>query len=288
MNKNIKPLRKPDWIRIHLSAANKGSKVKSLLRKGQHTTVCEEAACPNRSECYGCGTATFLIMGDTCTRNCKFCNVKHGKPNPLDPNEPETLAKTIAEMKLKYVVITSVDRDDLSDGGANHYTTCIKAIRKHNPDIKVEILTPDFSGCMDDALDILTKTPADVFNHNLETIPRLFKTITPSCNYELSLKLLQEHKKRLPNVLTKSGLMVGLGETNKEIETVLKDLRAHDVDMLTIGQYLQPSINNLPVERYVTPEEFKQFALLAKKLGFIHVASAPMVRSSYHADRQLD
>lgn len=278
-----KILRKPEWIRVPLAAGSKGAKVTKLLRAGQHVTVCEEAHCPNRAECYGCGTATFMIMGDVCTRNCKFCNVAHGKPKVLDANESHRLAETIVAMQLKYVVITSVDRDDLADGGASHYVACIKAIRARNPEIKIEILTPDFAGCMDEALDILETNPADVFNHNLETVPRLFKTITPSCNYQQSLKLLGEHKKRLPQVPTKSGLMVGLDETDAEIEQVLRDLREHNVDILTLGQYLQPSYEHTPVARYVTPQQFTAFATLAKNMGFAKVASGPMIRSSYHA-----
>jgi lipoic acid synthetase len=281
-----KYLRKPEWIRIQLAAGNKQTKIKKLLHAGSHVTVCEEANCPNRSECYGCGTATFMIMGDICTRNCKFCNVTHGKPKPLIENEPERLAKTIAAMKLKYVVITSVDRDDLVDGGASHYVATIKAIRQHNPITKIEILTPDFKNCMEQALDILAEVPADVFNHNVEVIPRLFKKITPSCDYQQSLNLLLKHKERLPQILTKSGLMVGLGETDEEVEKVLIDLRAHKVDMLTIGQYLQPSHKHVPVERYVTPEKFTEFARLARNMGFSRIASGPMVRSSYHAEKQ--
>jgi lipoic acid synthetase len=228
-----------------------------------------------------------MIMGDVCTRNCKFCNVTHGAPSPLDSKEPEKLAQSIFDMKLKYVVITSVDRDDLKDGGANHYVKTIKAIRVKNPATKIEILTPDFRGCMERALEILAQNPADVFNHNLETVPRLFKTITPSCDYQASLNLLREHKKRLPDVPTKSGLMVGLGETDEEVEEVLKDLRVHQVDMLTIGQYLQPSYQHAKVQRYVTPEKFTEFARHARAMGFARVASGPMVRSSYHAEKQI-
>lgn len=282
-----KILRKPEWIRVQLAAGNKRNKVEKILRAGDHVTVCEEANCPNRSECYGCGTATFMIMGDVCTRNCKFCNVAHGKPLPLDPDEPIKLAQTIAKMKLKYVVITSVDRDDLSDGGASHYAKTIKAIREKNPATKVEILTPDFRGNMERALEILSKNPADVFNHNLETVSRLFKIITPSCDYQVSLNLLLEHKKRMPSIPTKSGLMVGLGETDEEVEEVLKDLRTHQVDMLTIGQYLQPSYQHAPVKRYVTPEKFAEFARYARAMGFTRTACGPMVRSSYHAEMQI-
>lgn len=282
-----KILRKPEWIRVQLAAGNKKNKVEKILRAGSHVTVCEEANCPNRAECYGCGTATFMIMGDVCTRNCKFCNVEHGVPNPLDPKEPVKLAQTIAAMKLKYAVITSVDRDDLSDGGAAHYAATIKAIRTKNPDTKIEILTPDFRNCMEKALEIFAKNPADIFNHNLEIVPRLFKKITPGCDYQTSLNLLREHKKLLPNIPTKSGLMVGLGETDEEIGEVLKDLRVHKVDMLTIGQYLQPSYKHAPVKRYVTPEKFSEFACQARAMGFTRVVSGPMVRSSYHAEMQL-
>jgi lipoic acid synthetase len=277
---------KPDWIRIKLKSNRRQfHDVNAVLRAGGHVTVCEEAACPNRSECYGCGTATFMIMGDTCTRNCRFCNVKHGKPSALNKEEPEKLAETIFNMKLKYAVITSVDRDDLEDGGAQHFADCISAIRNKNTSIKIEILTPDFRGCLENALNVLGKELPDVFNHNLETIPRLYPEICPSADYSLSLNLLKQFKQCFPNILTKSGLMVGLGETNDEIEQTMKDLREHQVDILTIGQYLQPTKNHIPVDRYVTPEQFKNFEQKAKQMGFVHAASGPLVRSSYYADR---
>ena len=281
-----KQTRKPDWIRIQLPANNKMNKIKRMLRTYHHVTVCEEAACPNQSECFSCGTATFMIMGDLCTRRCKFCNVKHGKPNSLDPKEPENLAKTIVDMGLKYTVITSVDRDDLSDGGASHFAACIRAIRQINSNIKIEILTPDFRGCLKRALDAFKDNLPDVFNHNIETAPSLFTKICPSADYALSLTLLKTHKEHFPNIPTKSGMMLGLGETNEEIESVMTDLRAHKVDRLTFGQYLQPSKHHLPVDQYVTPEKFNEFAVLAKKMGFSHVASGPLVRSSYHAEKQ--
>lgn len=277
-------IRKPEWIRSKLLSPDEIAKVKKMLRGGRLATVCEEAACPNRAECFGRGTATFIIMGNICTRNCRFCNVQHGRPQPLDATEPERLAKTIAEMGLKYVVITSVCRDDLEDEGAAHFVACIKAIRKQNPEIKIEILVPDFRKHMEKALNILAEAPVEVFAHNLETIPRLYQTITPARNYQLSLQLLKEHKNRHPNIPTKSGIMVGLGETLEEVIEVMRDLRKHDVDRLTIGQYLQPQLSNAPVARYVTPEEFANMAKIAKEMGFTHVASGPMVRSSYYAD----
>lgn len=281
------PLRKPDWIRIRLPIDDKVTELKNLLRDNRLVTVCEEASCPNLSECFSHGTATFMIMGDKCTRRCSFCDVAHGKPDPLDTNEPANLARTIQAMKLSYVVITSVDRDDLRDGGAGHFAACIAAVRELNPQIKIEVLVPDFRGRMEKALDALaTVAPPDVFNHNIETVPRLYKQARPGSDYEWSLKLLQVYKQRFRRVPTKSGLMLGLGETMEEIEQVLTDLRAHEVDMLTLGQYLAPSQHHIPVARYVTPAEFQQLADLAKKLGFSHVASGPLVRSSYHADRQ--
>ena len=279
-------LRKPDWIRIRISASPEVDRIKKLLRKNSLSTVCEEANCPNLSECFSGGTATFMIMGDICTRRCPFCDVGHGKPNPLDANEPRNLAEAIAEMKLKYVVITSVDRDDLRDGGAQHFADCIREARVHSPELQVEILTPDFRGRMDIALDILEQEPPDVFNHNLETIPRLYRQARPGANYKWSLELLREYKQRKPDVLTKSGLMVGLGETKEEIFDVLKDMREHQIDMLTIGQYLQPSRDHLPVARYVEPAEFDEYAAVAHELGFKHAACGPLVRSSYHADKQ--
>lgn len=279
-------LRKPDWIRIRISASPEVDRLKKLLRKNSLSTVCEEANCPNLNECFSGGTATFMIMGDICTRRCPFCDVGHGKPNPLDANEPHNLAAAIAEMKLKYVVITSVDRDDLRDGGAQHFADCIREARLRSPELQVEILTPDFRGRMDIALDILEQEPPDVFNHNLETIPRLYRQSRPGANYKWSLELLRKYKERKPDVLTKSGLMVGLGETKEEIIDVLKDMREHQIDMLTIGQYLQPSRDHLPVDRYVEPAEFDEYAAVAHELGFKHAACGPLVRSSYHADKQ--
>ncbi|EKD70415.1 MAG: hypothetical protein ACD_46C00539G0003 [uncultured bacterium] len=280
------PLRKPEWIRIRIPASPAIAELKQLLRENNLVTVCEEASCPNLPECFTHGTATFMIMGDKCTRRCSFCDVAHGRPDPLDTNEPIHLAETIAKMKLKYVVITSVDRDDLRDGGASHFTACIKETRARSPQIKIEILVPDYRGRMEVALDETGKALPDVFNHNIETVPRLYKQARPGSDYAYSLRLLQEFKKRYPNIPTKSGIMLGLGETNDEIEETLKDLRHHDVDMVTLGQYLQPSRYHLPVARYVTPEEFKRFGEIAKDLGFSNVASGPLVRSSYHADKQ--
>ncbi len=280
------PMRKPDWIRVRIPASPAVSNLKKLLRENNLVTVCEEASCPNLPECFTHGTATFMIMGDKCTRRCSFCDVAHGRPDPLDPNEPMHLAKTIAQMGLRYVVVTSVDRDDLRDGGAGHFTACIEAIREKSPAIKIEILVPDYRGRIDIALDITGKALPDVFNHNIETVPRLYKQARPGSDYLHSLRLLQEFKKRYPAIPTKSGIMLGLGETNEEIEQTLKDLRAHEVDMVTLGQYLQPSKFHLPVSRYVTPEEFKRFGDIARELGFKNVASGPLVRSSYHADKQ--
>lgn len=280
------PLPKPDWIRVKLPSNDKIQQLKSMLRGQKLVTVCEEAACPNLPECFSHGTATFMIMGDKCTRRCTFCDVAHGRPDPLDPGEPKTMADTTAKMGLTYVVVTSVDRDDLRDGGADHFAKCVYELRQAVPNIKVEILVPDFRGRMDKALDALVTAPADVFNHNVETVPRLYKAIRPGSDYHWSLQLLLEHKKRLPQVPTKSGLMVGLGETKDEMIDVFKDLRAHDVDMLTVGQYLQPSRYHTPVDRYVTPEEFADYETVARELGFSHVASGPLVRSSYHADKQ--
>lgn len=279
-------LRKPDWIRIRVSSSPEVDRIKKLLRKNGLSTVCEEASCPNLSECFSGGTATFMIMGDICTRRCPFCDVGHGKPNPLDPKEPGNLAEAIAELKLKYVVITSVDRDDLRDGGAQHFAECIRESRVLSPQLQVEILTPDFRGRMDIALEILAKDAPDVFNHNLETVPRLYRQSRPGANYKWSLELLKKYKAMRPDVLTKSGLMVGLGETKDEILEVMRDMRAHDIDMLTIGQYLQPSKAHLPVERYVEPAEFDEYSALANELGFKHAACGPLVRSSYHADKQ--
>ncbi len=280
-------LRKPSWLKITLPRSSERiDEIKSALRKHGLHSVCEEASCPNLSECFNHGTATFMILGAICTRRCPFCDVAHGRPLPPNAEEPEKLALTIKDMKLKYVVITSVDRDDLRDGGAAHFAESITAIRRENPNIKVEILVPDFRGRMDTALEILKQTPPDVFNHNLETAPRLYKLARPGADYKWSLELLRRYKELHPEVSTKSGLMVGLGETTEEIIEVMKDLRAHNVDMLTVGQYLQPSKHHLPVKRYVSPEEFDEITRIAYELGFKHAACGPFVRSSYHADRQ--
>jgi lipoic acid synthetase len=279
-------LKKPDWIRIRATNSSAVGKLKTLLREHRLHTVCEEASCPNLNECFGHGTATFMIMGDKCTRRCTFCNVAHGRPDPLDGEEPRNLAKAIQAMELKYVVITSVDRDDLRDGGASHFASCIQETRYNSPKTKIEILVPDFRGRMDIALNNLSIAPPDVFNHNVETVPRLYKAVRPGSDYAWSLKLIQEFKKRFPQIPTKSGLMLGLGETDEEIIEVLKDMRAHDCDMLTLGQYLQPSQFHSPVDRFVTPEAFKKFGEIAENLGFKNVASGPLVRSSYHADLQ--
>lgn len=278
--------RKPEWMRIRLSTSPKVQQIKNTLRKHKMATVCEEAACPNLNECFSHGTATFMIMGEICTRRCPFCDVGHGKPNPLDTEEPANLAKAIHEMGLSYVVITSVDRDDLRDGGAQHFADCIREAKILSPDLKVEVLVPDFRGRMAPALDILTATPPDVFNHNMETIPRLYREARPGANYEWSLKLLKDYKARNPNVPTKSGLMVGLGETKDELLRTLDDLRAHDVDMLTVGQYLQPSPSHLAVDRFVHPDEFAEYTEYAESIGFEQAACGPLVRSSYHADKQ--
>lgn len=280
------PLRKPDWIRIKLPSNSKIDLTKSLLRENRLHTVCEEASCPNLAECFSHGTATFMIMGDKCTRRCSFCDVAHGRPDPLDPEEPCNLANTIAQMQLRYVVITSVDRDDLRDGGAGHFVACIEAVRAKNPEITIEVLVPDFRGRMNVALEIMEKALPDVFNHNIETVPRLYKQARPGSDYQFSLDLLQNFKKTYPGIPTKSGIMLGLGETIPEVETVMTDLRKHEVDMITIGQYLAPSKFHLPVVSYVTPDEFKRLGELAKSMGFSRVASGPLVRSSYHADKQ--
>lgn len=280
------PLRKPDWIRVRVPAGGKIQQVKDMLRKQKLHTVCEEAACPNLPECFSHGTATFMVMGDICTRRCAFCDVAFGRPNPLDPNEPIQLAESVESMGLSFVVITSVDRDDLKDGGAQHFVDCISAIRARTPDVSIEILTPDFRGCLDEAVELLTATPPDVFNHNIETVPDLYKRVRPGARYDHSLKLLQVFKQHNPHIPTKSGIMVGLGETKEQVFATLKDLRAHDVDRLTIGQYLQPSPHHAPVERYVHPDEFNEYARFAEELGFTGIASGPMVRSSYHADLQ--
>lgn len=282
-----KPLRKPDWMRIKLpSSSARIDEIKAAMRKNNLHSVCEEAACPNLSECFHHGTATFMILGDICTRRCPFCDVGHGKPLAPDAEEPAKLAQTISDMKLRYVVITSVDRDDLRDGGASHFAECVKNIRNQNSGIKIETLVPDFRGRMEKALDALDQYPPDVFNHNLETAPHLYKMARPGANYQWSLKLLEEFKKRHPDVPTKSGLMMGLGETNEDILQVMRDLRAHGVTMLTLGQYLQPSRQHLPVKRYVTPKEFEELKEEALSMGFTHAACGPLVRSSYHADLQ--
>jgi lipoic acid synthetase len=279
-------LRKPAWIRAKSPFHPNVPKLKSVLREQNLHTVCEEAACPNLGECFGKGTATFMIMGDICTRRCPFCDVGHGRPLPLDLDEPAKLAKTIKAMALNYVVITSVDRDDLRDGGASHFVACIEQVRAMNPNIEIEILVPDFRGRMDVALEIMHRQPPDVFNHNLETVPRLYKQCRPGSDYQWSLALLKQFKQTRPDIPTKSGLMLGLGETVDEVIDVMRDMRDHHVDMLTLGQYLQPSKHHLPVERYVNPDEFDALYQAAMQMGFAHVASGPMVRSSYHADLQ--
>jgi lipoic acid synthetase len=278
--------RLPDWIRARFPGSPEVARLKSVLRSARLHTVCEEASCPNLGECFRHGTATFMILGDLCTRRCPFCDVGHGKPLPPDPDEPRHLAETLVAMGLRYVVITSVDRDDLKDGGASHFADCIRAVRAAAPTTRIEILTPDFRGRLDLALGILAAMPPDVMNHNLETVPRRYKACRPGADYAHSLDLLRRFKAVCPEVPTKSGIMLGLGETDAEVLEVLRDLRAHDVDMVTIGQYLQPSIHHLPVERYVTPDQFAEFERLAMDMGFRNVASGPMVRSSYHADRQ--
>ena len=279
-------LRKPDWIRVRIPASSEVGRIKNILRTRKLASVCEEASCPNISECFSHGTATFMIMGEICTRRCPFCDVAHGKPLALDKDEPRQLAEAVAEMKLKYVVVTSVDRDDLKDSGAGHFADCISELRAHNPNTRVEVLVPDFRGRMEIALEILSNCPPDVFNHNLETVPRLYKKARPGADYQWSLALLKQYKQLNPTVLTKSGLMLGLGETLDEVREVMRDLRDHDVDMVTLGQYLQPSRDHLALERYVHPDEFAELARDAKALGFSHVASGPLVRSSYHADLQ--
>ncbi len=280
------PLRKPSWIRIKHPSSSKVEKLKNTLRSQKLFTVCEEAQCPNLGECFNHGTATFMIMGQICTRRCPFCDVAHGKPKPLDVDEPQHLAETIEKMKLKYVVITSVDRDDLRDGGAAHFKACINQIRQTTPQVKIEILTPDFRGRMEKALETLQACPPDVFNHNLETVPSLYPKVRPGADYAYSLKLLKAFKQQHPKTTTKSGLMLGVGETQQQVLDVLSDLRAHDVDMLTLGQYLQPSKHHLAVEAYISPEQFEEYREIATQMGFSQVASGPMVRSSYHADLQ--
>lgn len=279
-------LPKPPWLKIRLPAASRRERVRGLLRASGLHTVCEEAACPNLPECFGHGTATFMIMGDVCTRRCPFCEVAHGRPLPLDTDEPVRLAQTVQDMGLRYVVITSVDRDDLRDGGAGHFSACIAAVRAANSGIRVEILVPDFRGRMEQALNSLAAQPPDVFNHNLETVPRLYRRARPGADYAWSLKLLRAFKEGCAEVPTKSGIMLGLGEERDEVVQVLRDLRAHGCDMLTLGQYLAPSRHHLPVERFWTPEEFDELGSIARDLGFGAVASGPLVRSSYHADRQ--
>src|SRR5690554_305751 len=280
-------LRKPEWLKVRLTASTERiDHIKKAMRKHGLHSVCEEASCPNLPECFNHGTATFMILGAICTRRCPFCDVAHGRPLAVDPNEAVKLGETIADMGVNYVVVTSVDRDDLRDGGAQHFADCIREIRARTPDIKVEVLVPDFRGRMDVALDILEAEAPDVFNHNLETAPRLYRAARPGASYQWSLDLLKKYKERRPDVRTKSGLMVGLGETNEEILEVMEDLRRHNVDMLTIGQYLQPSRHHLPVKRYVTPDEFAMFKREADRMGFTQAASGPLVRSSYHADLQ--
>ena len=280
-------LKKPDWIRVRAgSPTTRFYEIKQILRESKLHTVCEEASCPNIGECFGKGTATFMIMGDKCTRRCPFCDVGHGRPDPLDVNEPENLARTIARLKLKYVVITSVDRDDLRDGGSQHFVHCIQRTRELSPGTTIEILVPDFRGRDDRALEILKAAPPDVMNHNLETIPRLYRQARPGSDYAFSLNLLKKFKGLHPGVPTKSGLMVGLGETDDEILQTMRDMREHLIDMLTIGQYLAPSTSHLPVRRYVHPDTFKMFEARAQEMGFSHAAVGAMVRSSYHADQQ--
>jgi len=282
-------LKKPEWIRVKAgSPSTRFYEIKQILREQKLHTVCEEASCPNIGECFGKGTATFMIMGDKCTRRCPFCDVGHGRPDPLNADEPLKLAQTIAALKLKYVVITSVDRDDLRDGGAGHFVDCIRKTRELSPDTRIEVLVPDFRGRLDRALDILKAAPPDVMNHNLETIPRLYKEARPGSDYAFSLNLLKRFKEAVPGVPTKSGLMVGLGETDDEILQTMRDLREHGIDMLTLGQYLAPSGHHLPVRRYVHPDTFRMFEREAAAMGFTHAAVGAMVRSSYHADRQAD
>ncbi len=280
-------LKKPDWIRVKAASANtRFYEIKDILRKNNLVTVCEEASCPNIGECFGAGTATFMIMGDKCTRRCPFCDVGHGRPDPLDPNEPQNLGQTVAQLKLKYVVITSVDRDDLRDGGSGHFVSCIESVRALSPQTQIEILVPDFRGRDDRALNILLQSPPDVMNHNLETVPRLYAQARPGSDYHFSLQLLKKFKALMPHVPTKSGLMVGLGESDDEILQTMRDMREHNIDMLTIGQYLAPSTHHLPVLRYVHPDTFKMFEQEAYAMGFKHAAVGAMVRSSYHADQQ--
>jgi len=281
-------LRKPEWIRVKAPVTPEVIRLKKVLRKQSLHTVCEEANCPNLGECFSKGTATFMILGNVCTRRCPFCDVAHGRPDAVDEDEPAKLAATVASMSLRYVVITSVDRDDLRDGGSAHYVNCIAAIREKSPQTRIEVLVPDFRGRMEIALDLLAKTPPDVMNHNIETVPRLYREVRPGADYTWSLKLLKEFRQSHPTVPTKSGLMLGVGETFDEVVEVMNDLREHDCQMLTIGQYLQPSRHHLAVSRYVDPEEFEQYRKLGEEMGFTNVASGPLVRSSYHADLQAD
>ena len=282
----VERLKKPEWIRVKAGNSQRFHEIKHILREHRLHTVCEEASCPNIGECFGKGTATFMILGDLCTRRCPFCDVAHGRPQPPDTDEPINLAQTIAALNLRYVVITSVDRDDLRDGGAQHFADCIRAVRELSPATRIEVLVPDFRGRLALALDILARNPPDVMNHNLETVPRLYKLARPGADYQNSLRLLKEFRARLPHLPTKSGLMLGLGEADDEILEVMHDLRAHDVDMLTLGQYLQPSVHHLPVARYAEPVVFEEFQRQADAMGFAHAACGPLVRSSYHADQQ--
>ena len=282
----ITPLKKPEWIRVKAGNSQTFYEIKRKLRAHNLHTVCEEASCPNIGECFGKGTATFMILGDLCTRRCPFCDVAHGRPKPPDPQEPANLARTVADLRLRYVVITSVDRDDLRDGGAAHFAQCIRAVRECSPATRIEVLTPDFRSRLDRALDALAQGLPDVMNHNLETVPRLYRMARPGADYAHSLRLLKDFKLRFPGIPTKSGIMVGLGETDEEILQVMRDLRDHGVDMLTVGQYLQPSTGHLPVLRYVDPARFKDYEREALALGFAHAACGPLVRSSYHADQQ--
>ncbi len=286
INPTERPQRKPRWIRAQDQGRPEVQRIKRILREQRLYTVCEEASCPNLGECFSHGTATFMIMGDICTRRCPFCDVAHGRPEPLDTDEPHHLAETIQALGLKYVVITSVDRDDLRDGGAGHFVDCIREVRELNPDTGIEILVPDFRGRMDRALEIMHQAPPDVFNHNLETVPRLYREARPGADYQWSLELLRQFRAQHPEVPTKSGLMLGLGETREELLEVLQDLRDHGCDMLTLGQYLQPSRHHLPVTRFLAPDEFDELGERAREMGFRQVASGPMVRSSYHADLQ--
>lgn len=286
IEKTTQRLPKPPWIRVKIPANNSVNALKAKIHEKRLFTVCEEASCPNLPECFSHGTATFMIMGDKCTRRCTFCDVGHGRPEPLDPDEPKNLAETVKSMALKYVVITSVDRDDLRDGGAAHFAECIRAVRLASPNTKIEVLVPDFRGRMEKALDALSTDLPDVFNHNVETAPRLYKQVRPGSDYAWSMKLLQEFKNRFPGIPTKSGIMLGLGETDAEVIEVLRDMREHNIEMLTMGQYLQPSLYHSPVERYVTPEQFQTLGEQARQMGFDNVASGPLVRSSYHADLQ--